>query len=163
LRDSGLADYGGESGISRFKRDALDQPGVRYVLLLEGTNDIAVGPLDGDKPPHPASAADVIAGLTNLARQAHARSVKIYASTLLPFEVSRVAGFYSVEKNEVRQQVNNWIRTSREIDGYLEFDGALRDPGHPNRIEESLTDDSLHPNSLGHHALSDAVDLSLFQ
>jgi hypothetical protein len=53
----------GEAGLARFQRDALGQPGVRTVILLEGTNDIWDSrdiPACGITPPSPpgSSSAD---------------------------------------------------------------------------------------------------------
>jgi hypothetical protein len=57
--------------------------------------------------------------------RAHAKGIAVYGATLTPFEG---AGYYSPEKDVVRQAVNNWIRSSDEFDGVIDFDRATRDP-----------------------------------
>jgi hypothetical protein len=41
---------------------------------------------------------------------------------------------YAEEKEETRQEVNKWIRSSDEFDGVIDFDEAGCDPIHPTQI-----------------------------
>ena len=61
--------YRGTSGVRRFDHDALDVPGVKDVIVLEGVNDLSndVNGLGG-----PLTAADLINGYRALIGQAHA-------------------------------------------------------------------------------------------
>jgi hypothetical protein len=117
----------GASGQARFARDALDQPGVRDVIVLEGINDIglSVGPQHSDTGLTPAR---IIAGYRDLIAQAHARGVRIFGATLLPYQG---AGYYSPAGEAIREAVNAWIRTSGAFDGVIDFDAAMRDPAAP--------------------------------
>ena len=64
----------------------------------------------------------------------------------------------------VRQAVNNWIRSSDEFDGVIDFDLATRDPAHPSRFLSAYdSGDHLHPSDLGYQAMGNAVPLSLFR
>ena len=88
--------------------------------------------------------------------------MKIYGGTLPPFEGTE-GGYYTPEKEAVRQAVNAWIRTSGRFDAVLDFDQALRDPAHPARLLPSYdSGDHLHPGDLGHRAMANSVPLSLF-
>lgn len=153
----------GQSAIRRFNREVLAQPGVRYVIVYEGINDIGLGGTsraDGSSPP---SLPDVIHALLELTRQAHKHNVKIFLATLTPFEGTSIRSYYSPEKSELRRTINAWIRTSTDVDGYFDFDKALADPAAPNKLNSNFdSGDHLHPNSAGERALSEAVDITCF-
>jgi len=148
----------GASAEERFARDALDQPGVRDVILLEGINDI--GRSTG--PPHPDTGltpARLIAGYRNLIAQAHARGVRIFGATLLPYQG---AGYYSPAGETIREAVNAWIRTSGAFDGVIDFDAVMRDPADPLRLNPAYdSGDHLHPNDAGYQAMADSIDLDM--
>ena len=145
----------GPSGLSRFDRDVLLQPGATHVIVLETTNDIGMA-FDDPWP----SVDDLIAGHRTLIQRAHARGLTVYGGTLLPFE----GAFYWTEAGEAkRQAVNAWIRTSGAYDGVVDFDAAVRDPDQPTRFRWDLhAGDWLHPSDAGYDAMANAVDLSLF-
>src|SRR5580693_7925786 len=114
----------GISAEARFGPDALDQPGVRDIIVLEGINDIGFSAA----PPHPGtgvSAAQIIAGYRQLIARAHARGLKIFGATLLPF---RGAGDYTAAGEAKREAVDTWIRRSGAFDGVIDFDAVMRDP-----------------------------------
>ena len=147
------------SAINRFDRDVLSQPGVKYVILYEGINDLGNADREQEQP----DAADITNGIGLLARRAHNAGLKIFVATLPPYE-GTWAPYYSSQKNEQRKRVNDWIRSSREIDGYLDFEQAIADPENGNRLRPEFdSGDHLHPNAAGEIALSKAVDLSIFE
>lgn len=147
----------GVSALSRFDRDVLAQPGARYVIVLEGINDI------GHSPPGSLSAADLIAGLSQLAERAHEMGLKIFAGTLTPCGGER-RGYDNPERERIRQAYNDWIRRSPLLDGVVDFDRATRDPADPLRIKAAYdSGDHLHPNDAGYEAMGEAVDLNLFR
>ena len=148
----------GASAQARFARDALDQSGIRDVIVLEGINDIglSVGPRHLDTGLTPAR---VIAGYRDLIAQAHARGVRIFGATLLPFQG---AGYYSPAGEAIREAVNVWIRTSGAFDGVIDFDAAMRDPADPLRLNPAYdSGDRLHPNDAGYQAMADAINLDM--
>ena len=150
----------GRSILERFDRDVLATAGVRYMTLMIGINDIGNSPAT-----NPASiqlaAADLIAGYRQVIARAHAKGIAVFGATLTPFEG---AGYYSPEKEVVRAAVNNWIRSSDEFDGVIDFDLATRDPSHPTRFLPAYdSGDHLHPNDLGYQAMGNAVPLTLFR
>jgi lysophospholipase L1-like esterase len=157
----------GQSGLARFDRDVLEQAGVKYVIVGLGINDIA---FPGSLTPanEALSAEDLIAGYRKLITRAHTRGVRIVGSTNPAFENSLLKDppvtFYTPEKEAVRQKVNEWIRTSGEFDGVIDFDEVVRDPSHPTQILPAYdSGDHLHPNNAGYAASGSAIPLSLFK
>ncbi|RLK58765.1 lysophospholipase L1-like esterase [Actinokineospora cianjurensis] len=150
----------GDSAVDRFARDALGQPDVRTVILLEGINDIGFSEIDFEcAVPNPrVTAADVIAGYRKLIRQARAKGVRVIGGTLMPYKGS---DYYRPQGEAVRDQVNAWIRTSGEFDGVADFDRATVSPTDPDALNPAYdSGDHLHPNDAGHRAMANAVDLA---
>ncbi len=123
----------------RLDRDVLSVPGVRTVLLLEGTNDLG----GGDFAP-PAPASQLIDAMRTIAARVHARHLRIVASTILP--MCNAAGS---DKETARLAVNEWIRTTDTFDAVLDFDAVLRDPADPTVMIADLKTDCYHPNAAG--------------
>jgi lysophospholipase L1-like esterase len=151
----------GPAALARFDRDVLEQPGVACAIVLLGINDIGhpgpTAPL-GDA----VSAEAIQAGLLQLVERAHQRGVRIFGSTLTPFE-GTADGYYSPEKEAKRQAVNHWIRTAGRFDGVFDLDAAVRDPEHPARLaSEYDAGDHLHPSDAGMSAIGRAIPLEPF-
>lgn len=149
----------GERATARFARDVLDEPRVGTVVVLEGINDIGGStippdPCFGDAPE--VSAADLIAGHRDLIRQARARGVTVVGATILPY---KGADFYYTEAGEaVRDEVNEWMRTSGEYDAVVDLDRIMAAPGDPDLLDPAYdSGDGLHPNDSGYHAMAVAV------
>ena len=153
----------GVSALARFDRDVLAEPGVRYVIVLEGINDIGHA---GTSAPasQEVSAEDIIAGLKQMIDRAHEKGLKIFGGTLTPFEGTIYPGYFTPQKEVKRKAVNEWIRTSHAFDGVIDFDKAVRDPAHPDRMLPAYDGgDHLHPGDAGYKAMGEAIDLALFQ
>ena len=154
-----LNDIAGPNALARFDRDVLAQSGVKYVILLEGINDIG-------HTAEPRSPADLItvqqmilAG-TQIVAKAHAHGLKIYGATLTPYVGARYA---SPKGEEMREAWNQWIRTSGVFDGVIDFDQAVQDPANPKVFAAAYdSGDHLHPNDAGYAKMGDSIDLSLF-
>jgi len=153
----------GVNALARFDRDVLAQPGVKYVIVLEGINDLGH---PGSSAPlsETVSADDIVAGLKQMIERAHERGLKIFGATLTPFEGTTIQGYFSAEKEAKRKAVNEWIRTGKAFDGVIDFDKAARDPQHPDRmLPANDGGDHLHPGDAGYQAMAQAIDLSLFK
>ena len=164
-----LYDGAGVNALARFDRDVLAQPGVASLIVLEGINDIGWPHMkprpapNGEKPREMpfvhqvVSAQDLIMGLEQLIDRAHQHGIRVFGATLTPYEG---ADYYSDDGEATRQEVNRWIRTSGELDGFFDFDAAVRDPEHPAKfVEQFDSGDHLHPSAAGYKAMADAVDL----
>ncbi len=135
----------------RLDRDVFSAPGVRAVLLLEGTNDIGGG---ANAPPAPA--AQVIEAMQSIAAEVHARQLRIIGATILP--MCNPAGS---DKEMTRLAVNQWIRTSGTFDAVLDFDVVLRDPADPTQMIADLRTDCYHPNAAGDALLGRFIPLDV--
>lgn len=147
----------GPTALERFQRDVLDRPNVKWVLLLEGVNDIG-----GATAARSDSVADgLIAAYKTLVERAHARGIKMYGCTILPFGK---AGYDTPEHERARQKVNAYIRQPGAFDAVVDFDMIMRDPANPTQlIPSGDTGDHLHPNEAGYVRMADAIDLALFK
>jgi len=165
----------GVSAEARFERDALSQPGVKAVILLEGINDIGFAgmPDSGCSDPNNPNVtpAQIEAGYRYLIGLAHAHGVKIYSGTLMPFAGSNTVygGYFGTAYGEtLRAQVNTWIRTSSAFDGVIDFATVMQDPYDPQYLNpvydansaSASTADGLHPNDVGYEAMANAIPLA---
>jgi len=80
------------------------------------------------------------------------------------FPEDRTLAIHTAEKEAVRREINEWIRTTQEADGMADFDAVLRDPAHPDRLQSRFdSGDHLHANDAGYAASAAAVPLSFFR
>jgi len=143
----------GPTALSRFDRDGLSRSGARWLIVLEGVNDIGGSWND-------TVATNLISAFEKIIDQAHAKNIRVYGATILPFAGSQ----YSSPAHEAaRQSVNDWIRHSGKFDAVIDFDAATRDPQNPTHLLPAAdSSDHLHPNEAGYKMMADAIDLKLF-
>ncbi|MDC7683875.1 SGNH/GDSL hydrolase family protein [Asticcacaulis sp. BYS171W] len=152
----------GDSGLSRFDRDVLNQPNVGAVIVLLGINDL--GHAEGPGAAEYVSAEDMIDGYRQLAARAHERCIRIYVATLTPFKGTVFRNYYSDEKEARRQRINIWLRQGGVFDGVIDFDKALESaPGSGVLKADYDVGDHLHPDDEGAAAMAAAVPLNLFK
>lgn len=146
----------GPAAVERLQWDVLDRSGVRWLLILEGVNDI--GQASAENAPRVAQG--LIEAYGQMIERAHAAGIRVYGATILPFGGS----FYDTpEREAARQTVNAWIRSSGAFDAVVDFDLALRNPDAPTRlIQAGDTGDGLHPNEEGYRRMAAFIDLNLF-
>jgi lysophospholipase L1-like esterase len=154
-----LRDNIGSSALTRFDRDVLARAGVRWMILLEGINDITWSALPGVPDAQKASADQLIEGLSQLVDRAHAHGIKVLGGTLTP-----MGGLwlFNAQTEALRQAVNAWIRESGKFDAVVDFDAVTRDPADPTRLKpEYDSGDHIHPNDAGNAAMAQAIDLDI--
>ena len=177
LRDIALVNMGVSGhqiysdGLKRFERDVVSRPGVAYVLVHMGVNDI-----NG----YPATVEDqetcferVVFAFSQIIDRSHEANISVFGSTIVPFlappDYVQPPGVpprhYSDPLREgVRHRINKWIRENAKFDYVVDFDAVTRDPEHPARLRvEYGGQDFLHPSVAGLNAMGDAVDLGIFQ
>jgi lysophospholipase L1-like esterase len=149
----------GDPGITRFERDALDQPGVRTVILMEGSNDIWDYQDHGCGTTPAVTAGQIIAGLEAVIRAAHARGIAVMGGTILPFKADfePPADFQRAEAT--RQAVNKWVLSCGEFDSVADFAAVVADPADTEQLSPSYdSGDHFHPNDAGYQAIAAAID-----
>jgi lysophospholipase L1-like esterase len=141
------------NALARFDRDALDHPGVRAVIFLEGINDIGSNP----GPDGKYVTADALeAAAQQLIARCHMRGIKIIGGTLPPYSG---APYFTVRGEETRQSFNQWIRKNTSFDAVIDFERVLRDPQHPDQMLPTYdSGDHLHPSDAGYSAMAQAAD-----
>jgi lysophospholipase L1-like esterase len=154
----------GPNAAARFGRDVLERSGVRYLIVLEGVNDLGV--LTREKPASPEQHRLLVARILSAYRQiiarAHERSIKVIGGTIMPYAGS---GYYHPgAANEIdRTAINTWIRARGNFDAVIDFDALMRDPAQPTRLRKDYdSGDGLHPSAVGYRAMGEAVPLALF-
>jgi lysophospholipase L1-like esterase len=157
-----LRDGLGVSALRRFDRDVIAQPGVKWLIVLEGVNDIGSGVGARAKGETVAPAAELIAAYEQMILRAHDHGIRVYGATIMPF-----AGFksYDTPVSEAdRQTVNTWIRTGGRFDHVIDFDVIARDPSNPIKLSPAVdSGDHLHLSAAGYKIIAESIDLSLFQ
>jgi lysophospholipase L1-like esterase len=153
-----LHDGLGPNALARLDRDVLVQTGVRWLIVLEGINDIGACNENCDLE---SIASDIIGACRQIIVRAHSQEIKVYGATMTPFGGS----FYASPAAErARQAVNQWIRTSGQFDAVIDFDAATRDPNNLSNLSAGFDGgDHLHPNNAGYKAMAGSIDLKLFR
>lgn len=148
----------GQPAVIRFDRDILSQSNVKWLIISEGINDI--GGIR-DSIAVPKLAQDLIDAYSSMIDKAHAKGLKVYGATILPFAKS----FYDKDfRQAARDVVNKWIRTSGRFDAVIDFDKVMRNPNDALSILPTAhSGDFLHPNEMGYKMMGEAVDLKLFE
>jgi lysophospholipase L1-like esterase len=157
----------GTNALSRFDMSVLSHPRVSTVVMMMGINDIGWPGKDAITPSDPEpTAEDVIAGYKQIIQRAHDHGIRFVGVTLTPFidtfKGLPTSGYYTPEKEQIREAVNDWIRANKTADGLIDFDKLLEDPNNPKHINPAYDcGDHLHPNDAGYQAMAKAVDLTV--
>jgi lysophospholipase L1-like esterase len=130
-----------DAGKDRFKRDVLTRPKVKWVIVLEGVNDITAG----------VQANTILAAYQEMVTGGHAKGIKMFGSPITPMG----------SNNAVRNTVNQSVREGNDFDAIVDFDAAIRDAGNAHNIAAMYNNDNLHPNAAGYEKMAAGVDLGL--
>ena len=150
----------GPTGLNRFEHDVLKQSGVRWLIILEGVNDLGT---TRDSTAAFDAGSGLIAAYQKMVADAHAHGIKVYGATIMPFKKN---SYYRPYRDAARNLVNDWIRTPGHFDAVIDFDKTMRDPNANDTLlaeAQAGANDYLHPNESGYKMMGDAVDLTLFK
>jgi lysophospholipase L1-like esterase len=159
-----LTDSIGPSALARFDHDVLTQPGARYLLILEGINDLGMFSRAGDHSDaeHHRFVNDIVTAYHQMILRAHTRGLKVAGCTILPYMGTAFYHPGPLEEAD-RQAINRWIRGAGEFDAVIDFDQVTRDPASPERMLAKFdSGDHLHPSPAGYAAMANAVPLAFF-
>jgi len=131
-----------DPGVVRFERDVLPRDKIKWLIVLEGVNDINNG----------VQTQTITSAYEDIITQAEAKGILVYVSPITPMNAS----------NSTRTAVNTWIRASGNYNAGVDFDIAIRDPANENNTLSMYKNDDLHPSKAGYQAMGESVDLLLF-
>jgi len=159
-----LLDGLGPNALARFDRDVLAQTGVRYLIVLEGVNDLGtatrLAPISAAQ--HRQLVERIIGAYEQIILRAHAHGLTVIGGTITPYFGSDYYHPSSASEAD-RQAINAWIRQPGHFDAVIDFDRAVRDPKHPDRLLPAYdSGDHLHPSPAGYRAMAAAIPRSLF-
>jgi lysophospholipase L1-like esterase len=159
-----LLDGLGPNALARFDRDVLAQTGARYLIVLEGVNDLGtatrLAPISAAQ--HTLLVHQIIGAYEQIILRARAHGIEVIGGTITPYMGSDYYHPRAVSEAD-RQAINAWIRQPGHFDAVVDFDRAIRDPGHPERMLPAYdSGDHLHPSPAGYRAMAAAIPLRLF-
>lgn len=154
----------GLKGKIRFPREARVS-GAETVIIQHGINDI-IHPVGADVNPfrpwsEMPTAQELIDGIRWYIEQAREYGLKVYLGTLLPIEGWRT---YERFREDIRDEVNAWMRTAHEADGCIDFDEALRNPVRPRSFAPGFdSGDHLHPSKEAYEKMAETVPIEILR
>jgi lysophospholipase L1-like esterase len=158
-----LYDGLGPNALGRIDRDVLAQSGVRYAMIFEGVNDI--GTADATPENQTFTGDRLIQAYEQIVTRVHTFGIPMFAATITPFGApnNTIQPYSNALREETRQRVNKWIRTSGVFDDVIDFDAIVRDPKNHTTLNPIYNSgDFLHPNELGYQAIANAFPLNIF-
>lgn len=160
-----LTDGMGDSALKRLNSEVFQYSGVKTLIVLIGINDISwPGTAFAPKQQIPSFEA-LTEGYKRVVKDAHEQGIQVIGATLLPFSGALpntpLDNYYQPNKDELRQRINHWIRTSHTFDGVLDLEQGLKDSKHSDRLNPIYdSEDHLHPNDRGNQQMANLVDLN---
>lgn len=160
-----LTDGMGDSALKRLNSEVFQYSGVKTLIVLVGINDIS-WPDTAFAPKQQIPTFEVLTeGYKHVVDEAHRQGIQVIGATLLPFSGALpntpLYNYYQPNKDQLRQRINHWIRTSHTFDGVLDLEQGLKDPKHPDRLNPIYdSGDHLHPNDRGNQQMANLVDLN---
>ena len=145
----------GPTAVNRCQRDLFEQEGVKYIVLFEGVNDLG-GTRDGV-----LTARRIIDAWKQIVRMAHRKGIRVIGATVTPFKRNN---YYSADHEAGRQKLNNWILTTKMLDGVIDFASVVCNKDDPAALDSKylFENDWLHPNAMGYQVMGESIDLKLF-
>jgi len=149
----------GLKGATRFPIE-MNVAGATDLIIQHGINDI-IHPVGTDVNPfRPWSdlptVEEMIEGVTKIyVEPARAKGLKVWSGTLLPIFGWRT---YNENREQMRQQFNEWLRTSPVFDGCIDFDAAVRSITNPKAFADGFdSGDHLHPSESAYETMAQAA------
>lgn len=145
----------GPTGKDRYHRDLFGQEGVKWIILFEAVNDL------GSSWNGVQTAERIIDVYKEIIDEAHQKGIRVYGATITPFKGNN---YYSADHEKGRSTLNEWIRTTNQLDGVIDFDQAVRNPQDLEAMQKEFLfeNDWLHFNAQGYETMGSSIDLNLF-
>ena len=145
----------GPAAVNRYERDLFGQEGVKWIILFEAVNDLGYA-RNGEQ-----TAQRIIDVYKQIIREAHQKGIRVFGATITPFKGNN---YYSDHHEKGRQRLNEWIRTTKMLDGVIDFDQAVSNPQDREAMQRQFLfeNDWLHLNAQGYETMGNCIDLNLF-
>ena len=145
----------GPAAVNRYQRDLFGQEGVKWIILFEAVNDLGYA-RNGEQ-----TAQRIIDVYKQIVREAHQKGIRVFGATITPFKGNN---YYSDHHEKGRQRLNEWIRTTKMLDGVIDFDQAVSNPQDREAMQRQFLfeNDWLHLNAQGYETMGNCIDLNLF-
>ena len=165
-----------ESLLQRFTRDVLNQSSVEYVVVKIGVNDI-IHPVCNDSTQHypgvvQPSLNELIEGYRAIFKACHDAGIKVIAVGITQWK-GTTRDYFGDGGTYVRtpaefeadwqlaKDVNEWLATTTEHDGYVDFCAVSANPLDPDALLPEYSEDCIHPSSSLQRVWSNTFPLSL--
>ena len=157
-----LADGLGPSLVSRYTRDAINQSGVKYVLLFIGVNDI--GSASTDSGTQAQISNSLISAFKTIIADCKKNKLAVFGATITPFGGSGQS-YSNPEREKSRKKVNDWILgKDAGFDAVVDFARIVADPNNPSQLKSAYDGgDHLHPNGAGYQAMAEGFPVEIFK
>lgn len=149
----------GLKGETRFPIE-INVSGAKCIIIQHGINDI-IHPVGTDVNVfRPMSDMPTLNDLTTFyekvyIKQAKSAGLKVYSGTLLPIYGWRT---YAKFREDLKNEFNEWLRTTELVDGCVDFDVAVRDSSRKEAFAPGFdSGDHLHPSKEAYKAMAMAV------
>lgn len=145
----------GPAAVNRYQRDLFSQEGVKWIILFEAVNDLGYA-RNGEQ-----TANRIIDVYKRIIREAHQKGIRVIGATITPFKGNN---YYREDHEKGRSTINQWIRTTKMLDGIIDFDQAVRNPQETIAMQQQFLfeNDWLHLNAKGYETMGSCIDLNLF-
>ena len=145
----------GPAAVNRYQRDLFGQEGVKWIILFEAVNDLGYA-RNGEQ-----TAQRIIDVYKQIIHEAHKKGIRVFGATITPFKGNN---YYSDHHEKGRQILNEWIHTTKMLDGVIDFDQAVRNPLDKEAMQQQFLfeNDWLHLNAQGYETMGNCIDLNLF-
>ena len=154
----------GDALVSRYARDALNIPGVKYIMIKAGLNDVLHPSSKSMNAPY-ASVDDIINGYINLSNQSKAKGIYTSLAERPPYK-GYTRSFivsdditWSQKGHDMLTEINRWIvnkSVPTYFNSYVDI-SKLVDPNDSKRIIPYLTTDGAHLSHNGQIAFVDLI------
>jgi lysophospholipase L1-like esterase len=153
----------GQGALARLDRDVLAQGHVKFLIVLEGVNDLGLPGFVG-VPQQTVTADQLIGAYRQIIARAHEHDIKVIGGTITPFAGALEPNYWSPAGEAIREAANNFILKGGEFDGTIDFAAAVADPKKPTFLAAQFNGgDGLHLSDAGYQAMANAIDLRLFK
>ncbi|KAH5252427.1 hypothetical protein HBI70_202440 [Parastagonospora nodorum] len=145
--------------LTRYKRDAIDQPGIKYLMIFEGVNDI--GGNANSASTQTTVGNSLISAFTQIVGDAKKAGYTTIGGTIAPFGGNSYQG---TEREKTRVKVNKWILESGTFDHTVDLAGILASKSNPAMLDKKFdSGDGLHPSVVGYQAVADGFPIDIFK